>query len=562
MLNSLIGAAALLATNTVHDAPTLDYSIDIASGEAGTTVHVGLEFTGDEDGTTEIVLPSSWGGQDQLWGALDGFELSGDDDGRVEAGEDASRLILHHRPGATITLNYQILPERVGEPQAELGDYYRPYVEPDWVHLIGHTIFAFPQIETDPRVRISINAPDDWGLATDLNHGELDINTLLTSVTVAGEFRVNQRDISGAPVRVAIRGEHALDDDALMAATSQVIAANLDYWGADGSPYLVTVLPLEAGPGVMSVGGTNLGDAFAFFATGNAEAETLMRILMHEHVHTWVPGQVGGSLDGEQEPAGYWFSEGMTDFLTQRAAVRAGVWSAQTALENWNQTLRENNNSPVRDVPNSEITAGFWSDGNLQRLPYHRGMIFAALIDHAIRTQSDGQQSIDDALLAMYAAQPETPAPLAFASVVMETTGLDIAPLLERHIVNGVPVTLPPDTFGNCGTVGMFTELVFDYGMSGHRNDAGRLVIDEVAPDGPAAPAGFEPGMVILERLEGAVGDATVDSVLRVRSPDGSVSDLRYRPTRGETNVYPRIALADTDLVDNGCAALLGGPPL
>ena len=67
--------------------------------------------------------------------------------------------------------------------------------------------------------------------------------------------------------------------------------------------------------------------------------------------------------------------------------------------------------------------------------------------------------------------------------------------------------------------------------------------------------------MVILERLEGAVGDASVDSVLRVRSEAGT-QDLRYRPATGETRRLQRIIPAEGDLAANGCAARLAGLPV
>ena len=68
----------------------------------------------------------------------------------------------------------------------------------------------------------------------------------MASVIVAGDFRVMTQEISGAPVRVAVRGALEIDDQTLMDNLAHVIEANLEYWDASGEPYLVTVLPLEA----------------------------------------------------------------------------------------------------------------------------------------------------------------------------------------------------------------------------------------------------------------------------------------------------------------------------
>ena len=562
MLHTLLATAGTLALQAADDPATLDYTLDISSEAGVTYVTVEVNLTGEADGETGIILPNSWGGQDALWGAIDDVSLTSDDSAAaIQTGDDPSSLTLTHAPGADLSLRYTITPERTGEPQNALGDNYRPYVEPDWVHLIGQTIFAFPDSDADFDVDVALTAPDGWALASDLEQGDLDVNTLLTSITVAGDFRLQDNLVDGVSQRVAIRGDQAFTDADMAQSVSQVLAANATYWGVEAEPFLVTVLELEAEPGVMSVGGTNLGDAFAFFTTSNAERAILLRILMHEHVHTWIPGRVGGAITGETEPSGYWFSEGFTDFLTQRAAVRAGLWPAEVAIESWNEALVENYASPVRDAPNDAIIAGFWTDGDFQRLPYHRGMIFAALIDQTIHAETGGRLDLDDVLLAMQDDPPADPAPLAFADRVLDVTGVDIAPLIDRHIINGEPVSLPAETFGACGLVETISEPVFVYGMSGQRNADDRYEIAAVDPDGPAATAGFQPGMIILERLEGAVGDATVDSVLRVQTPQGETLDLRYRPTNGEVRTYPRITMAAGDLVSNGCTARLAGLP-
>ncbi|WP_291843584.1 hypothetical protein [Maricaulis sp.] len=562
MLHSLLVATSTLALQATADGTRLDYALDVSSEGGLTFVSIELTLIGETDGETGIILPNNWGGQNALWGAIDDLAVVSDDGAAaIRSGDDPSRLTLTHAPGAELTLRYTVTPERTGEPLASLGDYYRPYVEPDWVHLIGQTIFAFPDSDADFTVEIALHAPQGWTLASDLEQDELDISALLTSITVAGDFRVFEETVDGASQRVAIRGDHAFTDDHMARSVSEVLAANAAYWGAAREPYLVTVLPLEAGSDVMSLGGTNLGDAFAFFTTNNADPSILLRILTHEHVHTWIPGRVGGAIEGEDEAAGYWFSEGFTDFLTQRTAVKAGLWTAETALENWNEALMENFNSPVRDAPNDAITSGFWTSSELQRLPYHRGMIFAALVDQTIRDATHGLQDLDDVLAAMHANPPENAAPLAFAEITQAVTGVDVSDLVARHIEAGEPVTLPADTFGACGVTEFVEAPVFDYGMVGERNAEDRFVITEVDPGGPAAPAGFEPGMMVVERLEGAYGDASVDSVLRMEAPDGQIIDLRYRPTNGETRRLPRIAVADADLALNGCSARLAGLP-
>lgn len=554
MIQIALAAGILLAQDP---ATPIDYALTIADTGDRPTVSVELHLTGEADGTTRLRIPAFWGGQDELWNVIDGLTVEG---GEVSETDDPGFRDIAHAPGAALTIRYSVVPDRTGAPNAAGRDYYRPYIEPDFVHLIGHTVFIIPEIDSDTPVELSIDYPDGWAFASDLEHGDLTLHSLTTSVTVAGDYRIETREVGGADVRVAQRGDTGIPDEVFAEAIETAILANLDYWQAEGEPYLVTVLPLESEPDHMSIGGTNLGDSFAMFVTTGPDISILTRILAHEHTHSWNPDRLGGSLPGDQydEAEGYWFSEGFTDFLTTRAGVRGGSFDAATAIAHLDEVMAQDAASPWRDAPNSVIREQFWTDAQAQRLPYHRGELFAALIDHEIRTATNGTQDLDDVITAMAETRDEGPAPARFAEVVLATTGVDVSGLVERHIVNGEPVFLAEDTFGACGPVETEDAPVFVYGMTGSRNEAGQFVIETVDEDGPAWPAGFRPGMTILERLEGSVGDASVDSVLRVENEDG-VQDLRYRPTNGDVRRTQQIVPNASGDLAAACHARLAG---
>lgn len=554
MIQIALAAGVLLAQDP---ATPITYAVTIADTGDRPEVNVELRLTGEDDGTTRLRIPAFWGGESDLWNVIDGLSVEGGD---LSETDDPGFREIAHAPGAALTVRYAVVPDRTGAPDAALHDYYRPYIEPDFVHLIGHTVFVIPDIDSDTSVSLRIDYPDGWAFASDLEHGDLTLHALTTSVTVVGDYRIETRSVGGADVRVAQRGDTGIPDDVFADAIETAILANLDYWHAGGEPYLVTVLPLESEPDHMSIGGTNLGDSFAMFVTAGPDPSILTRILAHEHTHSWVPDRLGGALPGDQfdEAEGYWFSEGFTDFLTTRAGVRGGSFDAATAIAHLNEVMAQDAASPWRDAPNAVIREQFWTDAEAQRLPYHRGELFAALIDHEIRTATNGAQDLDDVIAAMAETREDGPAPARFADVVLANTGVDVSDLVERHIVQGTPIFLAADTFGACGPVETEDAPVFVYGMTGSRNEAGQFVIEEVDEDGPAWPAGFRPGMTILERLEGSVGDASVDSVLRVETEDG-VQDLRYRPTNGEIRRTQQIVPNASGELPAACHARLAG---
>ena len=347
---------------------------------------------------------------------------------------------------------------------------YRPVIQPEYVHLIGDTIFAIPENFNESTVSIKIKTPETWVFASDLEAEGLNVDALRSSVMVAGDFRIESRPVDNAVLRVALRGDWDFTDAHFADMVQRVVQANHTYWGDPGEDFLVTVLPLEADPGSQSMGGTSRTDAFAFFATANLDENTAIQILTHEHAHTWNPRRLGGGYDEDEEAAGYWFSEGFTDFLTQRIGVSAGLWTATDSLSRWNEVLSEYALSPENTASNSKIRDGFWDNRDLNRLPYIRGMLFAAHAEYRIRSGSEGRINLNDVMKAMRRNNNEIDAaPGSFVDQTLATTGIDLT-------LDYLPTTWDPPTnlavndnlftWDAPGAGGEIEELIYDNGTS------------------------------------------------------------------------------------------------
>ena len=233
-------------------------------------------------------------------------------------------------------MSYRVIQDWQGEPTGNGGNPYRPIVRPGYYHLIGETALVQPDIDQTTRVRLRAQGfPRTWSFASDLEHRGLTLEALDQSIIVGGDYRVLTR----GPMRVAIRGVWAFTDGALTDRIDAILAAQRAFWGDRDEPFIVTVTQLTAlDPNSRSIGGTGLSDAFAFFATPNADEATIARVLAHEGQHTWVPRRIGG-IDEEDEAAQYWLSEGFTDFYTARMLVRGGLWTPRQYADDLNQAL-------------------------------------------------------------------------------------------------------------------------------------------------------------------------------------------------------------------------------
>ncbi|MBC7768091.1 MAG: hypothetical protein H7124_04840 [Phycisphaerales bacterium] len=552
------GLAAVLCMG--QTAPQrIEYTLTpVLSDGALTAVQYDLRFRGDADGETLISLPESWGGQSELWRSIDGLEaVSG---AELRAGEGPARRMLSHRPNARVHLRYRVVQDFEGAPDAQQGNAYRPVVQPTYFHLIGEASLVTPS-EADHRTPVRWRArdmPRGWALASDLEHAGLTLADVWSSISVGGDFRI-VRDPQNQ-VRVALRGAWSFTDAEFSARVSEIIGGQRRFFGDGASPYLVTVIQLTSPQeGWLSIGGTGLGDAFAFFATPNAEAQPIARTLAHEGLHSWIPARIGGMPD-EGEAADYWLSEGFTDFYTGRVLVREGLWTPAEFAADLNQMLRAYAQSPVQTEPNSRILADFWNSQPVQQLPYQRGRLLATIWDARLRAA--GERDLDDVVLDMRdrAAGGAEQDATALLPLAAQHFGLDVSAEIARFAQRGEAILLAEDVFAPCGRVVTEQLTPFHRGFDIDATAANNNVIAGVDPTLPAYAAGVRDGMVLIRRDAGEIGDSSQEIAYVVR--DGETErTFRYMPRGHGVFTQQRLVLEDALQGERlaQCAAVLGG---
>jgi predicted metalloprotease with PDZ domain len=524
-------------------------------------VDVEMVMTGDGDGETEIELPDQWGGKTELWRGLSEFRVTGDDLRLAQGGTPAIKIV-RHAPGAELTVRYRVVQTWKGEPAITGSNEYRPVIRPQYFHLIGWTYFARPKASLATPAKVTFkDMPKGWSLASDLEHGNLTLGKVLESVAVGGDFRV----VKAGMLRVAIRGAWSFADDAFVKRLEPIIASHHRFWGDPAEPFLVTVMPLLPQPGSMSLGGTGLSDAFAFFSTPNVEDAMLTRILAHEHLHTWIPRRVGMMPQENNDSIEYWFSEGFTDFYTYRLLVRDGLWSVEEGAKALNEVMWNYAFSPARNATNADLAAGFWSDRAKGDMPYQRGLLFAALADDKVRRASKGKRDLDDVVLAMKRvamAKPDgMPPPIRELFVTsMDEAGVDVTKDIRRFIERGETISLPGDAWAPCGAIETSEVAVFERGFDGPRTIANGNVVAGVDPNGPAHAAGLRDGM----RLRKLDLSERRDSRVRVTYTvyvDGGTREISYLPAgkRKVTLQELKMKPMTDDAARKACAARLGG---
>lgn len=553
-----LALAAGLSSAVAQTPAAIEYTLTpVMERGALRAVQYEVSFRGEADGESILKLPNSWGGQDELYRGIEGLSVvSG---AELRDGVDVSHRVLVHRPNARIRLRYRVIQDWDGPPNARMGNTYRPVIQAGYFHLIGEASLVTPD-GADPASPVRLRTrhmPRAWTFASDLQHGGLTLGRVWSSVTVGGDFRVLRDRESN--VRLAIRGDWSFTDQEFLDKASEIIAGQRAFWGDPAAPYLVTVLRLEQPePGWLSIGGTGLSDAFAFFATSNGELQPITRTLAHESMHTWIPGLIGG-MPEEGEAADYWFSEGFTDFYTGRLLVRDGVWSPADFAADFNRMLAAYAQSPVRTAPNARILADFWREQPVQQLPYQRGRLLATAWDARLRAAG---YDMDDVVTEMRArARGGDPAKAAaIFPDVARRLGVDVSADLAAHVERGEAVLLPSDVFAPCGRVETRQAPSFHRGFDIAATQASNNTIAGVVANSPAYAAGLRDGMVLVRRDGGEIGNADLEIAYIVRDGDQERT-IRYMP-RGEGTFTQQSFVLAEDLEGERlarCLAVLGG---
>ena len=178
----------------------------------------------------------------------------------------------------------------------------------------------------------------------------------------------------------------------------------------------------------------------------------------------------------------------------------------------------------------------FWADTRIRTLPYDRGMLYFATIDHAVRTRSEGARSLDDLMLAMLErSDREGGASNADWEAVLEAElGAEAVTGFRAFLEGEIPLP-EPDAFGPCFTRTQAELRRYELGFDTAVLAEPVRIIRGLQPGSAAAEAGLQNGDEILQPVpqDHLQGSQDMTLTLEIRRGD-AVFDVTYLP-RGET---------------------------
>ncbi|MHC5003193.1 MAG: M61 family metallopeptidase [Planctomycetota bacterium] len=398
----------------------------------------------------------------------------------------------------------------------ELGSRTR-HVDDTHAFLSGESVFMYFPSRRDREVRVSIEAPAGWRVATGLESPGEDprvrvaasYDVLVDSPFEIGLHDVLEFDVAGIPHEIVIWGDCEYDGARLVEDTRRIVETQRAIFGR--LPYERYVFMIHAGAG--AGGGTEhlnstIMQTSCSSLEGSLENDRAYRrflgLVSHEMFHTWNVKQFrpAGLTPYDYQRENYtrllWVVEGATSYYDDLTLVRAGVVKPGRYLDRLGDavtSLRKRPGARVQSLESSSFDA--WikftrpdaDSVNATVSFYAKGALASLLLDMHIRARSSNTASMDDVMRTLFERfPPEGPGyrPEDMVAIAGELAGDS----LVEVFATAVRGTDPLDLESVLGVVGL--ELVFEPAGDGREDDED----GEGDDDGPDedAPAGDGPG--------------------------------------------------------------------
>ncbi len=334
----------------------------------------------------------------------------------------------------TYTVAPRVLPEGYRS-----SPYFDFRAEPGGVNSAGLTFLILPEAGTyDTSVGWDLRGMPDgargvWSLGTGDVRRETDVETLKFSYYMAGDMRATEQGAFG----IYWFGDVPFDIGAAAARVRALFRYMCDFFGDTDPTYRVFI---RRDPFEKSGGGTALKRSFM---TGYS-AETVPRTedwfctIAHEMVHNWP------HMDDEPAGKGTWYTEGIAEYYSAVLPYRAGIVGAEETARHINGKAKRYLESPLRDMPNMELSKIYWSDRRAQPVPYGRGFVYLSNVEAALARA--GRGSIDE-IAKRFVKDGEMMQPEHWEQFISERLGAEGVRAFEA-MKQGVPVVPDPEGFG------------------------------------------------------------------------------------------------------------------
>jgi predicted metalloprotease with PDZ domain len=221
----------------------IDYVIEPARFNEQVCLRMTLSFQATSPKMT-LVLPDKWASENDYYNDIRDLHS---ENAKILSTSEPHLKTIEAAQGSVVSVSYLLL-----SAKAHGQNPFRALVTPEYFHVVGPNLFAYPDIPTSTPVKISISwrgFADNYKFANSLGaqsrHQELKatIEDLQNSIYVGGDFRIKELSVEGRPVFTAIRGSWLFSDDDFSSKIASIVAAERAFWNDSDFPYFLVTRP-------------------------------------------------------------------------------------------------------------------------------------------------------------------------------------------------------------------------------------------------------------------------------------------------------------------------------
>ncbi len=338
-----------------------------------------------------------------------------------------------------IKFKYNLIPNKNGE-----SNIHKTLLAQDFFQSAGYGIFSYPeQLDYQKKINTQItfsNIPQGCKALNSYNH-QSSINKFLSSFDIINALyvvaKVRDYNLHENPdIKLALYGKFKQSDVAIKNDIELIFKQHNNFFKKK-LPKLYLVSLIE-GTNESSMTGTRLNNAFTIDIPFNMEKINYNLIFAHENIHNWI----SSSYNNENSAEIAWFVEGFTDYYTRVLSARSGAITFEEFIKELNKMLSDYYLSPELNVSNNEISKKFWSNYNIQKMPYLRGCTLAIYLNDKIKTSS-AKLSLDDFLHDILEATDGKPfTDELFNNILRKYLGKSANNFTRKYITNGETLKL------------------------------------------------------------------------------------------------------------------------
>lgn len=354
-----------------------------------------------------------------------------------------------------------------------LGNRTR-HVDATHAFLSGSAVFLYlPERRSQP-LRVRLEAPDDWLIASGLDTDPTDPRVLLANsydVLVDSPIEIGLQEhhafeVRGKPHELAIWPPGTrYDTQRLLEDITSIVSYQAELFG--DLPYERYVFIVHAGAGAH--GGTEHLNSTVIQTTRAAlegsfkrskDYRSFLGVVSHEAFHTWNVKQLrpAGLQPYDYQRENYstllWVAEGTTSYYDDLTLVRTGLLTPKQYLEQIGKTIDEWQRRPGGAVQSlSESSYDAWiqyrqktpDDVNATVSFYSKGALVSLLLDLEIRHRTAGRRRLDDVMKVLYRRFPLGAGGYQqqdLKSVVETIAGGSFEPFFQAYVDGTAPLPL------------------------------------------------------------------------------------------------------------------------